>query len=143
MLELRRNINPPSSLFRFSIPQILFVTFFISNIVKQTLAFEKINITETATKSYEEEEEGKIVPHRTFLETWEIVIICVVIVILVFLIVLPIVYVSLFGWVLPACCRRKRNEFSHIQQNREKKIGEIWKQQYTHQQYTQVQQQYK
>lgn len=91
---------------------------------------EQINITETATKSYEEEEEGKLLPYRTFLETWEIVVICVCSVILVFLIVLPCVYVCMYGCVMPQCCRRKRNDYSQIQLHRERKIGEIWKQQY-------------
>eukprot|EP00088_Acartia_fossae_P009422 TRINITY_DN14560_c0_g2_i1.p1 TRINITY_DN14560_c0_g2~~TRINITY_DN14560_c0_g2_i1.p1 ORF type:complete len:152 (+),score=15.30 TRINITY_DN14560_c0_g2_i1:30-458(+) len=141
MLEPRMMTQLFDSLHSFKI-KILFALVFISDLVKQCEAVEKINITETATKSYEDEEEGKILPHRTFLETWEIVVICVVCVVFVFLIVLPVVYVCLFGWVLPKCCRRKRNEFTHEQQYRERKIGEIWKHQYTQQQYTQVHQQY-
>jgi len=95
--------------------------------------FERVNITETATKSYEEDEEGKLLPYRTFLETWELVVICVSFVILVFLLVLPCIYCCIYGCVAPEwckCCRRRDRSYSQIQQHRDKKIGEIWKQQY-------------
>ncbi|XP_023325399.1 uncharacterized protein LOC111699070 [Eurytemora carolleeae] len=89
---------------------------------------EKVNITETATKSYEEEEEGKLLPFRTFLETWEIVVICIAFVVLVFLIALPVIYCCTYGCVVPQCCRRRNEDYSPIQQHRDRKIGEIWKQ---------------
>merc|ERR1712038_217808 len=71
---------------------------------------------EERQKSYEKDEEGKIVPHRTFLTTLEIT--------LIFL----CVWVCLYGWVLPSCCKRNEDtEYQKVQQlHRERKIGEIW-----------------
>jgi len=110
--------------------QIMIFIFIILSLINGLVGFENLNITETATKSYEEEEEGKIMPFRTFLETWEIVVICVCFVLLVFLIILPCIYVCNYGWVLPKCCRRKRETYSQIEQHREHKTNEIWKQSY-------------
>ena len=42
---------------------------------------------------------------RTFLTTVEIVCICVFTVLFVILLTLLIIYVCMYGWVLPACCR--------------------------------------
>ena len=63
---------------------------------------------------------------RTFLNTTEIVVICVCTVLLVILITLLVIYVCLFGWVLPACCRREDKEYTQVQLHRERKINEIW-----------------
>jgi len=106
------------------------VVFILSLLSELTESYRRVNITETATQSYEEDEEGKLVPYRTFLETWEIVLICVCVVLIVFLIMLLCIYVCNYGWVLPACCRRKDKEYSQIEQHRDRKIGEIWKQSY-------------
>ena len=42
---------------------------------------------------------------RTFLTTVEIVIICVFTVLFVIFLALLTIYVCMYGWVIPACCR--------------------------------------
>jgi len=83
---------------------------------------------EERQKSYEKDEEGKIVPHRTFLTTLEITLICVFTILFVFALVFLCVWVCLYGWVLPSCCKRSEDtEYQKVQQlHRERKIGEIW-----------------
>ena len=58
----------------------------------------------------------------------EITIICVFTILLVFLIVFTCIWVYLYGWTCPRCCRRReQNEYQKVQQlHRERKIGEIW-----------------
>ena len=63
----------------------------------------------------------------------EITLICVFTVIGVFLLVGLIVYVYLYGWTIPECCRRRNKDYSQIQQQRERKIKEIWKSEHGHQ----------
>merc|ERR1712010_223683 len=61
-------------------------------------AAQKVNTTEirlesgSGLKSYEEEEEGTVLPYRTFLTTAEIITICVVTVILFVLFALIVIY---------------------------------------------------
>merc|ERR1712032_239324 len=85
-------------------------------------ATQKVNTTEirlesgSGLKNYEEEEEGTVLPYRTFLTTVEIIIICVVTVIVC---------------VLPECCKRKNKEYTAVMLERERKTTEIWKQNHT------------
>jgi len=79
-------------------------------------------------KNYEEDEDGKIVPHRTFLTDVEIALICVFSILFFFALVFLCIWVCLYGWVLPNCCKRNQDsEYQKVQQlHRERKIGEIW-----------------
>jgi len=92
--------------------------------------FETNNTAGIGQKNYEEEEEDKIVPHRTFLTTLEITLICVFTVIIVFLIVGIIIYVYFYGCTLPPCCQKRDKDYSKVQLQRERKISEIWKNNY-------------
>jgi len=97
-------------------------------------ATDEYNIVErkAAQKNYTDEEDGKVLPGRTFLETWEIVLICVFVVIFVVLVSLCCIYVYCFGWVLPECIRKrlrdpKDEEYEQVQRlHRERKVSEIW-----------------
>merc|ERR1712126_498443 len=97
----------------------------------------KVNTTEIRLKSgsglknYEEEEEGTVLPYRTFLTTVEIIIICVVTVIVFVLTVLLVIYLCVYGCVLPECCKRKNKEYTPVMLERERKTTEIWKQNHT------------
>jgi len=98
----------------------------LSSVLCLCRAYEVVNSTEikaetnSGLKNYEEEEDGKVLPYRysghvethkltcdfrTFLTTVEIVVICVVTVVLVILLSLLTIYVCMYGWVLPKCCR--------------------------------------
>merc|ERR1712212_469671 len=96
-------------------------------------ATQKVNTTEirlesgSGLKNYEEEEEGTVLPYRTFLTTVEIIIICVVTVIVFVLTVLLVIYLC----VLPECCKRKNKEYTPVMLERERKTTEIWKQNHT------------
>merc|ERR1712088_401124 len=100
-------------------------------------ATQKVNTTEirlesgSGLKNYEEEEEGTVLPYRTFLTTVEIIIICVVTVIVLVLSVLLAIYLCVFGCVLPECCKRKNKEYTPVMLERERKTTEIWKQNHT------------
>merc|ERR1711963_624267 len=100
-------------------------------------ATQKVNTTEirlesgSGLKNYEEEEEGTVLPYRTFLTTVEIIIICVVIVIVFVLSVLLVIYLRVYGCVLPKCCERKNKEYTAVMLERERKTTEIWKQNHT------------
>merc|ERR1711990_529866 len=100
-------------------------------------ATQKVNTTEirlesgSGLKNYEEEEEGTVLPYRTFLTTVEIIIICVVTVIVFVLSVLLTIYLCVFGCVLPECCKRKNKEYTAVMLERERKTTEIWKQNHT------------
>merc|ERR1712126_318304 len=93
-------------------------------------ATQKVNTTEirlesgSGLKNYEEEEEGTVLPYRTFLTTVEIIIICV-------LTVLLVIYLCVYGCVLPECCKRKNKEYTPVMLERERKTTEIWKQNHT------------
>merc|ERR1712127_40295 len=97
-------------------------------------ATQKVNTTEirlesgSGLKNYEEEEEGVVLPYRTFLTTVEIIIICVATVIIFVLLVLLTIYLCVYGCVLPKCCRRRNKEYTAVMQERERKTTEIWKQ---------------
>merc|ERR1712079_684251 len=99
-------------------------------------AYEVVNSTKikaetnSGMKNYEEEEDGKVLPYRTFLTTVEIVIICVFTVLFVIFLALLTIYVCMYGWVIPACCRRTSKEYTQVQLQRERKISEIWKTNY-------------
>merc|ERR1712233_2083 len=100
-------------------------------------ATQKVNTTEirlesgSGLKNYEEEEEGTVLPYRTFLTTVEIIIICVVTVIVFVLTVLLVIYLCVYGCVLPECCKRKNKEYTPVMLERERKTTEIWKQNHT------------
>eukprot|EP00096_Caligus_rogercresseyi_P008076 TRINITY_DN2639_c0_g1_i1.p1 TRINITY_DN2639_c0_g1~~TRINITY_DN2639_c0_g1_i1.p1 ORF type:complete len:133 (-),score=11.70 TRINITY_DN2639_c0_g1_i1:155-553(-) len=81
-------------------------------------------------KKYEEEERGKVAPMRTFLNTWEIALICIFSIIALFLLICLIVYLCRYGCVAPSCCRKREKDVSEIELQRERKIGEIWESQY-------------
>jgi hypothetical protein len=86
------------------------------------------NIAEgSGRKNYTEQEEDKLVPHRTFLTTVEITLICVFTVIFVFLMIGLAIYVYKYGWTIPACCKKQNKDYSQVQLQRERKISEIWK----------------
>jgi len=99
-------------------------------------AYEVLNSTQmqleqdSGLKNYEEEEDGKVLPYRTFLTTVEIVVICVFTVLFVIFMALLTVYLCMYGCVLPACCRRQSKEYTQVQLQRERKISEIWKTNY-------------
>ena len=67
---------------------------------------------------------------RTFLTTLEITVICVFTVIIVFLIVGLVIYVYFYGWTIPQCCKKRNKDYSKVQLQRERKISEIWKNNY-------------
>merc|ERR1711936_1096505 len=70
----------------------------LSSVLCLCRAYEVVNSTEikaetnSGLKNYEEEEDGKVLPYRTFLTTVEIVVICVVTVVLVILLSLLTIY---------------------------------------------------
>jgi len=82
--------------------------------------------TEKGQKDYSEDEDGKLVPHRTFLNTLEITLICVFTVIAVFLIIGLVIYLYIYGCVRPPCCEKPDKDYQQIQLQRERQIGEIW-----------------
>merc|ERR1712212_1345428 len=100
-------------------------------------ATQKVNTTEirlesgSGLKNYEEEEEGIVLPYRTFLTPIEIIVICVFTVIIFVLLVLLTIYLCVYGCVLPKCCRRRSKEYTAVMQERERKTTEIWKQSHT------------
>merc|ERR1711942_96869 len=97
------------------------------SLVVSCAGYETVNTTQikiennSGQRDYQQMEEGKVLPFRTFLTTAEIIIICIATVILL------IIYLCVYGCVLPNCCRRQSKEYSQVQLNREKKISEIWK----------------
>jgi len=99
-------------------------------------AAETVNSTQiriennSAQKDYQEQEEGKVLPFRTFLTDVEIIIICVSTVLVFIFLVLLIIYLCVYGCVLPQCCRRESKEYTQVQLQRERKISEIWKTNY-------------
>merc|ERR1712243_272481 len=103
-------------------------------LVVSCTGYETVNTTQikiennSGQRDYQQMEEGKVLPFRTFLTTAEIIIICIATVILfILLVLLIIIYLCVYGCVLPNCCRRQSKEYSQVQLNREKKISEIWK----------------
>merc|ERR1711936_89937 len=83
----------------------------------------QLNIEQNSgLKNYQEEEDGKVLPYRTFLNTVEIVVICVFTVLFVILMTLLTIYLCLYGCVLPKCCRRTSKEYTEVQLHRERKI---------------------
>ena len=64
---------------------------------------------------------------RTFLNTAEIVVICVFSVIIVFALIFWCIYYYYFGCVVHPKCRRRDKDYTKIQLERERKIGELWK----------------
>jgi len=126
-----------SSLQRQTMPEVLKIVFlslcgFLFSIVEAGRGeiFETNKTAGLGQKNYEEQEEDKIVPHRTFLTTLEITVICVFTVIIVFLIVGLVIYVYFYGWNIPACCKKRNKDYSKVQLQRERKISEIWKNNY-------------
>merc|ERR1711954_380216 len=101
-------------------------------LVVSCAGYETVNTTQikiennSGQRDYQQMEEGKVLPFRTFLTTAEIIIICIATVILFILLVL-LINLCVYGCVLPNCCRRQSKEYSQVQLNREKKISEIWK----------------
>ncbi len=99
---------------------------------------QKYNATHNVDgqKSYDDEEEGKVLPYRTWLTTTEIVLICVFSVLFLVLLVLCVIYVCCFGWRCPDCCTkcchkgRKDVDYTQVRLHRERKIGEIWRTNY-------------
>merc|ERR1712083_795456 len=97
-------------------------------------AAETVNSTQiriennSAQKDYQLQEEGKVLPFRTFLTDVEIIVICVATV-FIFLVLL-IIYLCVYGCVLPDCCRCESKEYTQVQLQRERKISEIWKTNY-------------
>ena len=67
---------------------------------------------------------------RTFLTTVEIVVICVFTVILVFALIALMIYLYIYGCTKAPWCQRRSKDYSQIQLQRERKIGEIWKNSY-------------
>merc|ERR1712127_202664 len=74
-------------------------------------ATQKVNSTGlklesgSGLKNYEEEEEGTVLPYRTFLTTVEVIVICVFTVIIFVLSVLLVIYLCVYGCVIPDCCK--------------------------------------
>ena len=64
---------------------------------------------------------------RTFLTTVEIVVICVFTVLLVFFLIGLAIYLYFYGCTKAPWCHRRDKDYSQIQLQRERKIGEIWK----------------
>lgn len=95
--------------------------------IRNTLAGNGVPFNETGQKIYDEDEEGKIIPHRTFLTTVEIVVICVFTVLFVFLLIGLCIYLYCYGCTKAPWCHRGNKDYSQIQLQRERKIGEIWK----------------
>jgi len=97
-------------------------------------AAQKVNTTEirlesgSGLKNYEEEEEGTVLPYRTFLTTAEIIVICVFTVIIFVLLVLFIIYLCVYGCVLPKCCKRRNKKYTSVMLERERITSEIWRQ---------------
>ena len=81
---------------------------------------------EKGQKNYERDEEGKIIPHRTFLTTVEIVVICVFTVLFVFFMVGLCIYLYIYGCTKAPWLERRSKDYLQIQMQRERKIGEIW-----------------
>ena len=65
--------------------------------------------------------------YRTFLTTVEIVVICVFTVLFVFLLIGLCIYLYCYGCTKAPWCQRGNKDYSQIQLQRERKIGEIWK----------------
>ena len=65
--------------------------------------------------------------YRTFLTTVEIVVICVFTVLFVFLLIGLCIYLCIYGCTKAPWCHRSIKDYSQIQLQRERKIGEIWK----------------
>jgi len=95
--------------------------------IKNSIAGNGETFTENGQKNYEEDEEGKIIPHKTFLTTVEIVVICVFTVLFVFLLIGTCIYLYCYGCTKAPWCHRGNKDYSQIQLQRERKIGEIWK----------------
>eukprot|EP00092_Neocalanus_flemingeri_P016761 GFUD01018129.1.p2 GENE.GFUD01018129.1~~GFUD01018129.1.p2 ORF type:complete len:123 (+),score=31.12 GFUD01018129.1:72-440(+) len=107
------------------------------SLVFSTTAYETVNSTQikiennSAQRDYQEQEEGKVLPFRTFLTTVEIIIICVSTVLLFILLVLLTIYLCVHGCVKPKCCRQNpKKEYTQVQLHRERKISAIWKTNY-------------
>lgn len=92
-------------------------------------------------KSYDEDEEGKLLPTKTFLNTLEITLLCIFFVVAICCVVFCLLYVYCFGCILPGCCkqcwkrrpcrgRKNDEEYTQVELHRERKIGEIWKTNY-------------
>lgn len=82
--------------------------------------------SENGQKDYTEQEDGKLVPHRTFLNTVEITLICVFTVLAVFLLIGLGVYLYIYGCRRPPCCEPPNKDYMQVQLQRERQIGEIW-----------------
>merc|ERR1719154_470451 len=99
------------------------VCFIIGMVTGVAEAAETVNSTQikiennSAQRDYQEQEEGKVLPFRTFLSTLEIIIICVSTVLLFILFVLLIIYLCIYGCVLPKCCNQSK-EYTQVQLNR-------------------------
>merc|ERR1719228_1596362 len=93
--------------------------------------YETVNTTQikiennSGQRDYQEQEEGKVLPFRTFLTDVEIIVICVATVLVFILLVLLIIYLCVYGCVLPQCCRCESKEYTQVQLQRERKISEI------------------
>merc|ERR1712106_1201931 len=134
-LIVRRSVG--TRLFLFGLKYKMFKTLFgvilLLSLVCWCRAYETVNSTQiriennSAQRDYQEQEDGKVLPFRTFLTTVEIIIICVSTVILFILLVLFTIYLCVYGCVLPKCCRRQSKEYTQVQLNRERKISGIWK----------------
>eukprot|EP00092_Neocalanus_flemingeri_P073817 GFUD01091176.1.p1 GENE.GFUD01091176.1~~GFUD01091176.1.p1 ORF type:complete len:123 (+),score=30.34 GFUD01091176.1:90-458(+) len=107
------------------------------SLVFSTTAYETVNSTQikiennSAQRDYQKQEEGKVLPFRTFLTTVEIIIICVSTVLLFILLVLLTIYLCVYGCVKPKCCRQNsKEEYTQVQLHRDRKISAIWKTNY-------------
>ncbi|TRY78840.1 hypothetical protein TCAL_08970 [Tigriopus californicus] len=99
-----------------------------------------IHIRQAPQKSYEEEEDGKILPTKTFLSTFEILLLCSLFILTILFLGFCMLYLYCFGcrcpgWFKTCCCcgccrRRKSNDYTQVQLHRDRKIGEIWKTNY-------------
>ena len=63
---------------------------------------------------------------RTFLNTVEIVVICVFAVLIVFFLIGLAIYLFIFGCEVAPQLRRPDKDYIKIQRERERKIGELW-----------------
>ena len=63
---------------------------------------------------------------RTFLNTVEIVVICVFAVLIVFFLIGLAIYLFIFGCEVAPQLRRPDKDYTKIQLERERKIGELW-----------------
>jgi len=102
------------------------VSLTLTYLPKLALADRGELFNEKGQKDYSEDEDGKLVPHRTFLNTLEITLICVFTVIAVFLIIGLVIYLYMYGCVRPPCCEKPDKDYQQIQLQRERQIGEIW-----------------